>query len=83
MRVIGGSARQHADDLTAGALLGRVDGSRNRFVLFLRELHHQLPEAPPPPDEPPPPEKSLELELELPPLLPKESLPLELDELSD
>jgi hypothetical protein len=28
-------------------------------MIFLAQLHHQLPDAPPPPDEPPPPEKSL------------------------
>jgi hypothetical protein len=32
-------------------------------VIFLAQLHHQLPDAPPPPDEPPPPEKSLSEEL--------------------
>jgi hypothetical protein len=26
-------------------------------LIFFRNAHHQLPEAPPPPDEPPPPEK--------------------------
>ena len=68
MSVVGGSARQYANDLPAGALLGRADGGRNGFMLFLREFHHQLPEAPPPPDDPPPPEKSPEPELELLPL---------------
>src|SRR6516225_9393662 len=57
MRVIGGRARQHANDLAAGASLGGADGVGDRLMLFLRELHHQLPEAPPPPNEPPPPEK--------------------------
>src|SRR6516165_11153653 len=48
---------ENADDLSGSALLRCVDGSRDGFVIFLRELHHQLPDAPPPPDQPPPPEK--------------------------
>jgi hypothetical protein len=50
-------------------------------MIFLAQLHHQLPDAPPPPDEPPPPEKSLSEEL-----LEDESLSLLLqleDELHD
>jgi hypothetical protein len=43
-------------------------------VIFLAQLHHQLPDAPPPPDEPPPPEKSLSEEL-----LEDESLLLQLE----
>src|ERR1700722_15641586 len=57
MRISRGGARQHAYDLPAGLLFCLADRSRHRLVLFLGELHHQLPEAPPPPNEPPPPEK--------------------------
>src|SRR5262249_31468979 len=34
-----------------------MDRGRDGCVILLRELHHQLPDAPPPPDQPPPPEK--------------------------
>src|SRR5581483_1892339 len=77
------SMRQHADDLPAGPLFSIADRRRNRLVIVLAQLHHQLPDAPPPPDEPPPPEKPLSeeellLDESLPPLL----LQLE-DELHD
>src|SRR6516164_5803577 len=48
---------ENADDLSGSTLLRCVDGSGDGFVILLRELHHQLPDAPPPPDQPPPPEK--------------------------
>src|SRR5277367_4724013 len=48
--------RQYAHDLARRALFGIANGGRDRLVILVAQLHHQLPDAPPPPDEPPPPE---------------------------
>src|SRR6266480_7398555 len=47
--------RENTNDLPTSSLLRRADCSGNGLVICFRELHHQLPDAPPPPDEPPPP----------------------------
>ena len=55
--VIGGPARQHADDLAAGLPFSRVDRAGDPLLVLRRDRHYQPPDAPPPPDDPPPPEK--------------------------
>src|SRR5262245_403209 len=56
-RRVGRGFRQHADNLSRGSRLRGADGPDDAVLLFFRNGHHQLPEAPPPPEDPPPPEK--------------------------